>query len=263
MKTIRFSLIVFSLLSGPAWAQDSDGWDWKIAPYLWTVGLDGLVTVGNINQDLDVSFKDILSDLDIGGSVYGEVGKGHHALHFDYTYLRLKPDPTELTTPPFPPDSTLSTKFTSKIFEPAYNFRLDGLNSTTLVLGARYMDIEIRMTPDFGEPSLPVEPPDGPPFPGNPVEVGPSWWDYFVGIKTYSQISTNWDFDFYGTIGGGESDLPWTLQAMFGRRFSNNNRLGLGFRVWNIDYSNAEGLRDRFTRIDTRFYGFMIGYEFN
>ena len=86
---------------------------------------------------------------------------------------------------------------------------------------------------------------------------------YFAGVKTHNSISTNWDFDFYGTIGTGGSDLPWTVQGMFGRRFSNGNRLGLGVRVWGIDYAEGEGLAGQYTTLDTTFYGLMIGYEFN
>jgi hypothetical protein len=50
---------------------------------------------------------------------------------------------------------------------------------------------------------------------------------------------------------------------MFGRRFSNDNRLGLGVRIWGIDYSENEGVMNQYTRIDATFTGFMIGYEFN
>jgi hypothetical protein len=175
----------------------------------------------------------------------------------------LKPDATALPTPPFPMDSTLSTKMTINIFEPAYNFRFDGFGGPALVLGVRYLDIEMKMTPDITGPSLPVDPPVEPPFSGGSLEVGPSWWDYFVGIKTHNSVSANWDFSFYGTIGGGESHAPWTLQAMFGRRFSNDNRLGLGVRIWGIDYSENEGVMNQYTRIDATFTGFMIGYEFN
>jgi hypothetical protein len=222
--------------------------------------MDGSLSIGQINQDVDVSFGDILSDFDVGGSVFAGVGKGNHAFHFDYTYLRLKPDATALPTPPFPTGSTLSTKITTKIFEPAYEYRFDGPGSTALVFGARYMDIEIKMTPDVALP----EPFSGLPISNNnPQVTGPSWWDYFVGIRTQTQISANWDFNFYGTVGGGDSDLPWTVQAIFGRRLSNDNRVGLGARVWNIDYKKNQGIMGMETRLDLTFYGLMIGYEFN
>ncbi len=252
-------LIALATLPGLAGAQDSDDVDWKIAPYLWMVGIDGSAVVAGYEQDLDVSFSDILDDFDVGGSVYAEVGKGHHAVSFDYTYLRLKPDDTPLPSPPTPPGSTMSPKMTTNIFEAAYNYRFDGLNSTALVGGARYLDIALRLTPNINEPDVPIEPP----IPAEPVEFGPSWWDAFVGVKTYNAISANWDFEFYGTVGFGESDWPWTVQAMFGRRFSNDNRLGLGFRAWGIDYSDSNGFMGEYAEIDVTFYGFMVGYEFN
>ena len=251
--------LVALLLPGLAMAQSSDSWDWKITPNLWTVGIDGTATLAGYDQDLDVSFSDILSDFEVGGAVYTEIGKGHHAVSLEYTYLRLRPDPTPLPSPPTLPDSTMATKMTINILETAYNYRFDGLNSTALVLGARYMDIALRLTPDINGPQLPIETP----FPQDPVEFGPSWWDAFVGVKTFNQVGQNWDFEFYGTVGYGESDWPWTLQAMFLRRFSNDNRLGLGARVWGIDYSKNDGFMGDYAAIDATLYGFLIGYEFN
>ena len=259
MKCFRILLLGICLFPITASAQDSGEIDWKIAPYLWTVGIDGDVAIGPVSQDLDISFSDILDDFDVGGSIFAEVGKGKHAFHVDYTYLRLKPDATELPTPPFPADSTLKTKLTINIFEPAYNYRFEGEGLSALVFGARYLDVEMRMTPDINTPDLPIDPP----FQVDPLEAGPSWWDYFVGIKTHNRISQNWDFGFYGTIGAGDSDWPWTLQAMFGRRFSNDNRLGLGLRIWGIDYSENSGPMGQRAAIDATFYGLMIGYEFN
>lgn len=251
-------LAVFVLCTGVVHA---DEWDWHIAPYLWTVNIDGSLSVGPLSQDVDMSFSDILSDFDVGGSVLAGLGRGNHAFYVDYTYIRLKPDPTALPTPPFPGGSTLSSKMTINIFEPAYHYRFGGADGHyALVLGARYLDIEMRMTPDVAFP----EPlPELPITDNDPFEVGPSWWDYFVGIKTNHAISQNWDFSFYGTIGGGDSDLPWTLQGMFARRFSNDNRLGLGVRVWGIDFEENEGIRSNYTRLDATFYGLVIGYEFN
>jgi len=247
MKFIRNLCVLLAMVSGPVWAQNSEEWDWKIAPYLWTVGLSGDLTVGEGGQVVDVSFGDILSDFELGGSVYSEVGKGTHAVHFDYTYIRIRPDSTELPSPPFASGAELASKMTINIFEPAYNYRWNGSDGPALVLGARLIDIKIRV--NAGD--LPA------------VTPGPDWWDYFVGIKTHNAISEKWDFDFYGTVGAGGSDLPWTLQGMFGRRYSNGNRLGLGVRVWGIDYSKGDGIMNEYTTLDVTFFGLMLGYEFN
>jgi hypothetical protein len=110
------------------------------------------------------------------------------------------------------------------------------------------------MSPDLAGPA-----PIGP----DPVEVGPDWWDLFIGVKTNNAISANWEFSFYGALGHGGSDLPWAVQRGIGRRFANDNRLGLGIRVRGVDYSKNQGVMDQYTKIDATFYGFLIGYEFN
>jgi len=245
MKWTRVIGLALILISNSAWSQDADQLDWKITPYLWAINMDGGLSIGPIDQDIDVSFSDIVSNFDLGAAIYAELGKGKHAFHIDYTYLRLKPDPTELQSPPFPPNAELSTKMTINLFEPAYNYRWNGPDGPALVLGARLTDMDIRMSPA----NLPA------------VNAGPSWWDYFVGIKTHNAISPKWDFDFYGTVGAGGSDLPWTLQAVFARRYSNDNRLALGFRLWGVDYSDGKGLQRN--AIDLTYYGLMVGYEFN
>jgi len=245
MNKMRIILLILLFATTPALAQDSEQWDWKIAPYLWGINMTGDLSIGPIEQDVDVSFSDILSNMDLAGQIYAELGKGKHSVHVDYTYLRLKPDPTELASPPFPPNAALSSKMTTNIFESAYNYRWNGPGGPSFVIGARFTDMAIRMNPA----NLPA------------VTSGPSWWDYFVGIKTHNAISANWDFDFYGTVGTGGSDLPWTLQALFGRRFANDNRMQLGFRLWGVDYSQGKDLRQ--TSLDLNYYGFIVGYEFN
>lgn len=242
MKWIHKIALVATLFSCSAWAQDSGEWDWKIAPYLWGANIDGVMSIGPVDSDIDASFSDILSNMDIGGSIFGEFGKDKHSVHIDYTYLRIKPDPVELESPP---GAEVSNKLTAKFFEAAYNYRWKGPKGPAFVVGARKSDMAMRMS--FTH--LPA------------VEQGPSWWDYFVGIKTNNMVSEKWDFQFYGTVGAGGSDLPWTAQAVFGRRYSNDNRLLLGARVWGVDYSKGQGVNR--TAMDLTYYGFMLGYEFN
>jgi len=245
MKLTRVIGLTLLLTSTSAWSQDADEWDWSVAPYLWLVSMKGDMSIGSLEQEIDESFSDILKDLAFAGEIYTEVGKGNHSVHMDYTYMRLKPDPTELASPPFPPDTELATKMTNNLFEAAYNYRWNGPGGPSLVLGARLIDVEMRMSPS----RLPAE------------SAGLSWWDYFVGIKTKHVISSKWDVGLYGTIGTGGSDLPWTAQAIFARRYSNDNRLLLGFRIWGLDYSEVKD--SQFAGLDLNIYGLMVGYEFN
>ena len=49
----------------PAHAQEN--WT-EVGIYAFMVGIEGDATVGNVTTDVDVSFSDILENLDIGGS---------------------------------------------------------------------------------------------------------------------------------------------------------------------------------------------------
>jgi hypothetical protein len=53
MKIHPAILLTIMLASGQTLAQGSESVDWKIAPYLWTVGIDGSATLAGYDQDLD------------------------------------------------------------------------------------------------------------------------------------------------------------------------------------------------------------------
>lgn len=253
MKTGLFAITaVCCLFNTSLQAQDSDSWEWRIIPYLWAMNMDGDMAIGPIEDDLDVSFSDIWDNMDIGGSVAGQFSKGAHGFHLDYTYLRLKPDANELPSPPFFQGSTVAPKITMNVVEGGYNWHFT--DAQALIIGARYISLEMRMKLDLTGPA-PIEP--------DPLSAGPSWVDYFAGLQSRHQISDNWGFEFVGTVGAGGSDFPWTVQAAFNRTFSNDNRLHMGFRVWGLDYSENENSLNAYASLDTTLYGFLVGYEFN
>jgi len=45
--------VALILISTMVQGQESDGWDWRITPYLWTVGLDGGLAIGPLSQDIE------------------------------------------------------------------------------------------------------------------------------------------------------------------------------------------------------------------
>ncbi len=246
------AVLVCLFASSPGWAQDSDAWQWRVIPYLWGLNVEGTMEIGPIENDLDVSFSDIVDNMDIGGSIGGQFSRGQHGFHVDFTYLRLKPEANALPSPPFAPGSEIVPKMTINVLEGGYNWLFS--DRQALIFGARYIDMEMRMKPVLTGPA-PIDP--------DPLTAGPSWVDYFAGIQSRHHISANWGVNLTGTIGTGGSDWPWTLQAMFSRRFSNDNRLGLGARLWGIDYSKNNGFRGEYAEIDATFFGLLIGYEFN
>ncbi|MBW1777493.1 MAG: hypothetical protein JRJ54_07865, partial [Deltaproteobacteria bacterium] len=70
-------------------AVDSDPWTFSIAPYLWMAGIDGDITVQDRRASVDAGFDDVWSDLDFGGQIHVEVGKGRWGAFIDPTYSEL------------------------------------------------------------------------------------------------------------------------------------------------------------------------------
>ena len=85
--------------------QSDDRWNIVLTPYLWGTSLDGQTAFGRVPPvDVDASFSDILSSLNIGGSLHTEFRKGKWNFVIDPTYMNLEMDtPTQDVTLPPPP----------------------------------------------------------------------------------------------------------------------------------------------------------------
>ncbi len=66
----KFLVLVFCLAAlgfgSPVWAGDpeGDGWEFKAAPYVWVVNLDGDMTVRGNTVSVDVNLFDIIKESD-------------------------------------------------------------------------------------------------------------------------------------------------------------------------------------------------------
>ena len=59
--------VAFLLAMGPAHAQDAEKaarWEYRFTPYLWMSGLKGTVGAEGRPADVDLSFSDVLEDLE-------------------------------------------------------------------------------------------------------------------------------------------------------------------------------------------------------
>ena len=66
--------VLISLLLGLATQSFAiaQEWDWEFTPYLWTAGIEGDVTLGNLQGNIDADFSDIADVLSGGALVHVE-----------------------------------------------------------------------------------------------------------------------------------------------------------------------------------------------
>jgi hypothetical protein len=237
--TMSAFLIATFLWVQPASAQfnlnyedNSDQWTSSLSGYLWALSMDGTAAVMGNEIDVDLSFSDLLDDLDLAMSLRFESHKGNLGYFIDGMFTRLKP---EMSTPA----GTISQDVKSFIGEAGgiyhFNSKLEGL------YGVRYqsMDVEVDL-------------------PGRTVGDDVDWADIFVGLRYVPVRTDKWNVWLRGDVGGGDSDTTWN--GVIGSSYNINERWSLG-GAYRILANNIE--KDGFKwDVDYEGVAVLLGYSF-
>jgi len=248
----KLLLPVLILLSGAtsvAAAQDFDtDPDWKISVYLWATSLDGTLGIGPIEADVDVGFSDLLSSLDFGGALAVRRDWGANMLVGDLTYISLSPDDQ-----PGPAGSSISSSLDLSLFNAYYGRKWGSADRYgALLVGARYMKMDLSMGVEFDLPGEPALKKDG----------SPSFTDFLIGGMFGTELSPKWDMFLQGDVGVGGSNNSWNAQIMFQRKLNNGNKIDLGVRVMSIDFDEKLANGDLFV-LDATMTGLMFGFTWD
>lgn len=227
-----------SIWPGTATAQESDGWKFRITPYLWMLGLDGTTAALGNDVDVDASFSDIVDVLNIALSANMELSKGKFFVIFDTMYAQLETDYAGPGGGPVGGTADIDMVIADLDVGFSINENFD------LYAGARYYDQDIKVTPNL----LPQ------------VTLGDDWTDFILGFRVRTSMSDKWSFmgKLDGAI-GGDSDSAWYLQAVLLRHFGSNKHLDLGWRYYDVDYESGSG-PTRF-KWDVAHSGPVIGFS--
>lgn len=236
--------ILFAIPSGALAAQEAaqdDGWKFTFSPYFWGVSMNGKSTVGQNQSDVDISFSDILDNLNM--AVMGDLRleKGHWAIQSNFLWAELEADkavgPLNINVEP-----TLSIVEVDGRYRMTDNFEL--------IAGARYYDLEI----DFNITGAL----------GVAVSGSEDWIDPYAGIVFSYPFNDRWTFGARGDIGGFGvgSDFAFQLWGLFDYRFGKSKRHSFvfGWRHLDFDYDTGGG-NQRF-ELDTYLTGPIMGVRF-
>lgn len=226
-------VVLAALLAGSTTRAQGDdpGWSWRVAPFLWTAGIEGSHGIGPAEFDFDVDFSDIWDNLESAGLVFVEARREDVAILGDVVYLGLDLDGETAL------GGDVDADVDTTILELASLYQLPG-GPFELGAGLRYLQFE------------------------SDLEVGPvttsgesDAFDGFAAARASWELGERWSLQAYGDVGAGESDLTWQAWAMLGLQFTRWG-LGLGYRI--LDYDLEEGSEE----LDLSFEGFVYGVEF-
>jgi hypothetical protein len=217
------------------------GWSFELTPYLWGAAMSGEVGAGSLPMiNVDMSFSEILDNLDAGLMGAFEARNGRWGLLFDGIYMKLAASGTASRTGGGPVGATLTAnaevEFAQTMYAAAVAYRAtEGRASLDVIGGLRYAKLEAEAQIDgsfFAQTGTAAR------------SAEKDWVDPYVGLRSRQPLAERWTFVGYADIGGFGvgSDFTWQVAAGFDYEFSKAIAGKFGYRYLSVDYDN-DGFR--------------------
>ena len=221
-------------------AGEGDRWAYDAMIYLWGSGIDATTQTGG---DIDMSFNDILDDLDM--AFMGSFGahKGKWSLLADAIYMDISQSGGGSETIPILGGAvdvtrTVDTDITMKSWittiGAGYNLVDNEKATLDLVGGARYLWIDVGIKLD-----LSIKGSGGMLNTSRKQKVSESdhVWDGIVGVKGQISLGDKWYLPYCADVGAGSSETTWQAMAGVGYNFKWGDVL-LVYRYLDYDFDS-------------------------
>ena len=227
---IGVALPVTAQAADVAAPADTSDWTFNAAAYLWGASLDGKSGVfGLPPQDVELSFGDILEDLQFAVMGLGEARKGPFVVGMDITYTKVSSTIDSPRGVVFDDISVDTTSWMVTGFG-GYSVFDNDVARIDLIGGARYWSVNSEFELDSNLQQLD----------GRTAEDGASWVDPLVGAKMLLDVTPDFYVSGWAMVGGFGvgSDLMWDVMAGAGYRFTDSFSVFGGYRAASVDYSD-------------------------
>jgi len=191
-------------------------------------------------MNVDMSFSDILDNLDAGLMGAFEARNGRWGLLFDAIYMKLAHSATASRTGPGPIGSTATAsaelEMTQTVYAAAVAYRaIEGRTPLDVIGGARYakLTVDAQIDGSFYAQTGSVA-----------ASAEKSWVDPYIGVRVQHPIAERWTLVGYADVGGFGvgSDFTWQALAGVNYEFSKSIAGKFGYRYLYVDY-DKDGFR--------------------
>lgn len=218
-----------------------ENWAFGGAAYLWAAGVEGTDSAGD---EIDVSFSDIVKDLDGGLMGIISARKGKWTLLADIIYLSINQETSSTANIIGVPEKVdVDVKlegFVSTLLA-AYRVQESDMTSLDLLVGARYFRVDVDLAVDVGASKTKAS---------DSGDV----LDGIIGAQVLFDVSEKWYLSCYADVGTGDSKLTWQVWPGVGYRFENVDVVA-GYR--HLEWESDDGD----TIDDINFSGPMLGFK--
>jgi hypothetical protein len=181
------------------------------------------------SSKIDLSFSEILDELDIGIMGMFEARKGKFALWSDVFYSRIS---TSVDTPgPFYDGADYEQKLGYTSFGVSYRVVENEWLELDALAGVRFFFLDNEM--DLNGGILPAE----------NSQYDENWYDPFLSVKTNVALTEKLYFTGWaGMAVGGESESSYDFFGGLGYKFSETYSAVAGYRHLEVDYEQGDFL---------------------
>lgn len=232
-------LIIFSaFFLGPDNASANDGaggseWDFSVTPYVWGSGLVGTVGAKGYKVHINLSFSDVLDQLNKSSMISFTGNKGKQFFIFDGMYLDISHSGATSKSDVFADIDVTTTRLQAAWgtnFLEGDSFVLSGF------AGIRYWDITNRLT--LHTTSEPL----------GTYKDSEAWLDPILGIRYEKSLTDKLSLLTMLDIGGlgVGSELTWGGMINIAWKYSERTYINLGYRYLYVDYENNGFIMDAY-----------------
>lgn len=221
-------------------AGESEQWKYGAQVYLWAAGIDANTQTGG---DVDISFSDILNDLDMSLMGTVDARKGKWSLVADTIYLDISQNEGGSETAPvlgatLKVKSDVDMKASITTFAGGYNLVDNESVTLDLMGGARYAWVDTDLKLDLTRNGILLQTSRQ-----QKVSDSKGLWDGIVGVRGQFNLTDHWYMPYYADVGTGESDLTWQALAGVGYKFKRVDVAAV-YRYLDYDFDSDYLLKD-------------------
>jgi hypothetical protein len=199
-------------------------WQQEVVPYMWGSGMDGTTGVRNIEGDVDMSFGDILSNLEFAFMGAYRAQRDKFSVSVDGIYMALSEDAEG-------PRGLLQGKMDMDQTALEVDVGWDLSDRLTVFTGLRYVDITADIT---------LKGPNDNKVRGKGSE---QWVDPVIGAHYTYPFNDKWSTTLRGDIGGFGVGSQFAWQGIAELRWQVKPSIGIvgAYRYIDMDYSAGKG----------------------
>ena len=226
---VLMSALMLGAVATPAAAQGArpEGWQVTVAPYFMGASMNGTTAVAGREVTVDVSFSDILNNLEFGVMGLMVARKGQWGVGGDAIWMALGANGSSTNFP--------GVSGSADVNQGAFSFyglrRLGDF--ADLTFGARVNTIQASLA--FSGPFTQLAPLD--------VDRTKTWVDPIVGLQLRTRGESRWHAQMYTEIGGfgAGSDFTWQAFPHLSWQVAQWGSLQAGCRWLPMDYETGGG----------------------